>query len=147
MKTAFVKKEETIRNWYIADATGQILGRFASRIAKILIGKHKPTYTPNVDNGDFVIVTNAEKIKVTGKKLIDKLYYHHSGYIGNLKTSTLKERLEKEPEKVIIDAVWGMIPKTRLGRKMIKKLKVYKSSEHPHKAQNPEPIQLNTDLR
>lgn len=143
MKTAFVKKEETSRNWYIADATGQTLGRFATRIAKILMGKHKPTYTPNVDNGDFVVVINAEKIKVTGKKLTEKIYYHHTGYMGNLKAETLKERLEKEPEEVIIDAVWGMIPKTRLGRKMIKKLKVYKGSEHPHKAQNPEPIQLS----
>ncbi len=143
MKTAFVKKEETKRNWYMADATGQTLGRFASRIAKILMGKHKPTYTPNVDNGDFVVVINAEKIRVTGKKLTDKIYYHHTGYIGNLKAETLKERLEKEPEEVIIDAVWGMLPKTRLGKKMIKKLKVYRGSEHPHKAQNPEPIQLS----
>ncbi len=143
MKTAFVKKEDTQRNWYMADATGQTLGRFASRIAKILMGKHKPTYTPNVDNGDFVVVINAEKIRVTGKKLTDKIYYHHTGYIGNLKAETLKERLEKEPEAVIIDAVWGMLPKTRLGKKMIKKLKVYRGSEHPHKAQNPEPIQLS----
>ncbi|MCX8034283.1 MAG: 50S ribosomal protein L13 [Thermodesulfovibrio sp.] len=143
MKTAFVKKEEVNRNWYIADATGQTLGRFASRIAKILMGKHKPSYTPNVDNGDFVVVINAEKIKVTGKKLTDKVYYHHTGYMGNLKAETLKERLEKEPEEVILDAVWGMIPKTRLGKKMIKKLKVYRGSEHPHKAQNPEPIQLS----
>lgn len=143
MKTAFVKKEETNRNWYIADANGQTLGRFASRIAKILMGKHKPTYTPNVDNGDFVIVINAEKIKVTGKKLTDKVYYHHTGYMGNLKAETLKERLDKEPEEVIIDAVWGMIPKNRLGRKIIKKLKVYRGSEHPHKAQRPEPLQLS----
>ncbi|MCX7988610.1 MAG: 50S ribosomal protein L13 [Thermodesulfovibrio sp.] len=143
MKTAFVKKEEASRNWYIADATGQTLGRFASRIAKILMGKHKPSYTPNVDNGDFVVVINAEKIKVTGKKLTDKVYYHHTGYMGNLKAETLRERLEKEPEEVILDAVWGMIPKTRLGKKMIKKLKVYRGSEHPHKAQNPEPIQLS----
>lgn len=143
MKTLFVKKEEVNRRWYIADATGQTLGRFASRIAKILMGKHKPTYTPNVDNGDFVIVINAEKIKVTGKKLTDKIYYHHTGYIGNLRAETLKERLEKEPEEVIIDAVWGMLPKTRLGRKMIKKLKVYRGSEHPHIAQNPEPIKIS----
>lgn len=143
MKTAFLKKEETSRKWYIVDASGQTLGRFASRIAKILIGKHKPNYTPNVDNGDFVIVINADKIKVTGKKLTEKIYYHHTGYIGNLKAETLKERLEREPEEVIIDAVWGMMPKTRLGKRMIKKLKVYKGSEHPHKAQSPEPIQLS----
>ncbi|GAB5045894.1 50S ribosomal protein L13 [Thermodesulfovibrio sp. TK110] len=143
MRTAFVKKEEVDRNWYIADANGQTLGRFASRIAKILMGKHKPTYTPNVDNGDFVIVINADKIKVTGKKLTDKVYYHHTGFMGNLKAETLKERLEKEPEEVIVDAVWGMLPKTRLGRKMIKKLKVYRGSEHPHAAQKPEPLKIS----
>jgi len=143
MKTTFVKKEEVDRRWYILDATDQTLGRFASRIAKILMGKHKPSYTPNVDNGDFVIVVNAEKIKVTGKKLTDKIYYHHTGYIGNLKAETLKERLEKEPEEVIVDAVWGMLPKTRLGRKMIKKLKVYRGSEHPHTAQKPEPLKIS----
>lgn len=143
MKTAFAKKEDIKRDWYIADAKGQTLGRFASRLAKILMGKHKPNYTPNVDSGDFVVVVNAEKIKVTGKKLAEKIYYHHTGYMGNLKAETLRERLEREPEKVIFDAVWGMIPKNRLGRKIIKKLKVYRGSEHPHKAQNPEPIQLS----
>ncbi|MGC9045520.1 MAG: 50S ribosomal protein L13 [Thermodesulfovibrio sp.] len=143
MKTAFVKKEEVNRQWYIADANGQTLGRFASRIAKILMGKHKPTYTPNVDNGDFVVIINAEKIKITGKKLTDKVYYHHTGFMGNLKAETLKERLEKEPEEVIVDAVWGMLPKTRLGRKMIKKLKVYRGSEHPHAAQKPEPLKIS----
>ena len=143
MKTSFVKKEEVNRRWFIFDSTGQTLGRFASRIAKVLIGKNKPTYTPNVDNGDFVVVINAEKIKVTGKKLTDKIYYHHTGYIGNLKAETLKERLEKEPEEVIVDAVWGMLPKTRLGRKMIKKLKVYRGSQHPHISQKPEPLKLS----
>ncbi|ACI20193.1 MULTISPECIES: 50S ribosomal protein L13 [Thermodesulfovibrio] len=143
MKTVFVKKEEVNRRWFIFDANGQTLGRFASRIAKVLMGKNKPTYTPNVDNGDFVVVINAEKIKVTGKKLTDKIYYHHTGYMGNLKAETLKERLEKEPEEVIVDAVWGMLPKTRLGRKMIKKLKVYRGSEHPHIAQKPEPLKLS----
>jgi len=143
MKTTFVKKEDVNRQWWVLDATGQTLGRFASRIAKILMGKNKPNYTPNVDNGDFVVVVNAEKIKVTGKKLNQKVYYHHTGYIGNLKAETLRERLEKEPEEVIVDAVWGMLPKTRLGRKMIKKLKVYRGSEHPHRAQKPETIQLS----
>jgi len=143
MKTTFVKKEEVNRRWFIFDANGQTLGRFASRIAKVLMGKNKPTYTPNVDNGDFVVVINAEKIRVTGKKLTDKIYYHHTGYMGNLKAETLKERLEKEPEEVIVDAVWGMLPKTRLGRKMIKKLKVYRGSEHPHIAQKPEPLKLS----
>jgi large subunit ribosomal protein L13 len=143
MKTVFVKKEDVNRQWWILDATGQTLGRFASRIAKILMGKNKPNYTPNVDNGDFVVVVNAEKIRVTGKKLNQKVYYHHTGYIGNLKAETLKERLEKKPEEVIVDAVWGMLPKTRLGRKMIKKLKVYRGSEHPHIAQKPEPLKIN----
>jgi len=143
MKTVFVKKEDVNRQWWILDATGQTLGRFASRIAKILMGKNKPNYTPNVDNGDFVVVVNAEKIRVTGKKLNQKVYYHHTGYIGNLKAETLKERLEKKPEEVIIDAVWGMLPKTRLGRKIIKKLKVYRGSEHPHIAQKPEPLKIN----
>ncbi len=141
MKTEFVKKENMDKKWYIFDASGQTLGRFVSRISKILMGKHKPTYTPNIDSGDFVVVINAEKIRVTGKKLTDKIYFKHTGYIGNLKAQTLKERLEKEPEKVIIDAVWGMLPKTRLGRKMIKKLKVYRGSEHPHSAQKPVPIE------
>ena len=143
MKTVFVKKEDVNRQWWILDATGQTLGRFASRIAKILMGKNKPNYTPNLDNGDFVVVVNAEKIRVTGKKLNQKVYYHHTGYIGNLKAETLKERLEKKPEEVIVDAVWGMLPKTRLGRKMIKKLKVYRGSEHPHIAQKPEPLKIN----
>ena len=143
MKTVFVKKEDVNRQWWILDATGQTLGRFASRIAKILMGKNKPNYTPNVDNGDFVVVVNAEKIRVTGKKLNQKVYYHYTGYIGNLKAETLKERLEKKPEEVIVDAVWGMLPKTRLGRKMIKKLKVYRGSEHPHIAQKPEPLKIN----
>lgn len=142
MKTVFLKKEEVERKWYIVDATGQTLGRLASRIARYLMGKHKPTYTPNVDCGDFVVVVNADKIKVTGKKLINKIYYTHTGYIGNLKAETLKERLEKEPEAVLIDAVWGMLPKNRLRKRIIKKLKVYRTSEHPHKAQNPELIQL-----
>ncbi|MEN2985460.1 MAG: 50S ribosomal protein L13 [Thermodesulfovibrionaceae bacterium] len=142
MKTLFTKKENIERKWYLVDAAGQTLGRLASRVARYLIGKHKPTYTPNIDCGDFVIVINADKIKVTGKKLIDKIYYTHTGYIGNLKAEILKEKLEKEPENVIIDAVWGMLPKNRLRKRIIKKLKVYRSSEHPHKAQNPELIQL-----
>lgn len=143
MRTNFVRKEDVKRNWFIVDATGQTLGRFASRVAKILMGKHKPTYTPNVDNGDFVIVINAEKIKVTGKKLTDKIYYHHTGYIGNLRAETLKDRLKKRPEEVIYDAVYGMIPKTRLGKRIIKKLKIYRGSQHPHISQKPEPIDIS----
>lgn len=142
MKTEFAKGKKIDKKWYIFDASGQTLGRFASRISKILMGKHKPTYTPNIDSGDFVIVINADKIRTTGKKLTDKIYFKHTGYIGNLKAQTLKERLEKEPEKVIIDAVWGMLPKTRLGRKIIKKLKVYRGSKHPHTAQKPELLKI-----
>lgn len=141
MKTKFVKKDEVDRKWYVVDATGQVLGRMASRIASYLRGKHKAIYTPNVDAGDFVIVINADKVKVTGKKLTDKVYYHHTGYIGGVKAETLKDRLAKEPEEVIRDAVWGMLPKNRLGRAMIKKLKVYRGSEHNHKAQKPELIE------
>lgn len=141
MKTKFIKKEEVDRKWYLVDASNQVLGRMASRIASYLRGKHKPTYTPNVDAGDFVIVINADKVKVTGKKLNDKVYYHHTGYIGGVKAETLKDRLTKEPEEVIRDAVWGMLPKNRLGRVMIKKLKVYKGPEHNHKAQKPELIE------
>jgi large subunit ribosomal protein L13 len=141
MKTKFIKKEEVDRKWYLVDASNQVLGRMASRIASYLRGKHKPTYTPNVDAGDFVIVINADKVKVTGKKLNDKVYYHHTGYIGGVKAETLKDRLTKEPEEVIRDAVWGMLPKNRLGRVMIKKLKVYRGPEHNHKAQKPELIE------
>lgn len=141
MKTKFVKKDEVDRKWYVIDASNQVLGRMASRIASYLRGKHKPIYTPNVDAGDFVIVINADKVKITGKKLTDKIYYRHTGYIGGIKAETLKDRLAKEPEEVIRDAVWGMLPKNRLGRVMIKKLKVYRGSEHNHKAQKPELIE------
>ena len=142
MKTTFAKKDDIERKWYIVDAKDQILGRMATRVASYLRGKHKPVFTPNVDTGDFVIVINADKVKVTGKKLTDKAYYHHTGYIGHLKEKSLKDRLNSEPEKVIEDAVWGMLPKNRLGRAMIKKLKVYRGSEHGHAAQRPEPVEL-----
>lgn len=138
IKTPFVKKEKIERKWYLIDATGQILGRLASKIAKILMGKHKPTYTPNMDTGDYVIVINAEKIRVTGKKLQEKIYYKHSGYLGNLKEEKLISLLNRRPETVIRIAVEGMLPKNRLGKKMIKKLKIYKGSEHPHVAQKPQ---------
>ena len=135
-----VKKME--KEWFLIDAEGQILGRLASNIAKILMGKHKPTYTPNVDTGDYVIVVNAEKIKVTGKKLTDKIYYRHSGYLGGLKEETLMSLLSRKPEKVIELAVKGMLPKNKLGRKMIKKLKVYRGPEHPHQAQKPKVLKI-----
>lgn len=143
MKTKFAKKKDIERKWYVVDAKDQIIGRMASRIAYCLRGKHKPIFTPNVDTGDFVIVINADKIKVTGKKLTDKIYYHHTGYVGSLKAKGLKDRLKKEPEKVIRDAVWGMLPKNRLGRMVVKKLKIYRGSEHRHAAQRPELLDIS----
>ncbi len=143
MKTKFAKEEDIDKKWYVVDAKGQILGRMAAKIAVYLRGKHKPVYTPNSDTGDFIIVINADSIKITGNKLDDKFYYRHTGYIGSLKTKSLKERMSYEPEKVIMDAVWGMLPKNRLGRAMFKKLKVYRGSTHPHSAQKPELIEIS----
>lgn len=142
MKTQFAKKGEFDRKWYVIDAEGKVLGRLASKIASYLRGKTKPVFTPNVDTGDFVIVVNAEKIRLTGRKLDEKIYYHHTGYPGGLKAETAKERLNKNPEKLIMDAVKGMLPKNRLGRAMLRKLKVYKGSEHPHSAQKPETLTI-----
>lgn len=142
-KTFNLKKEEIKRKWYIVDAEDKILGRLATEIAKKLRGKDKPVFTPHVDCGDFIIVINAEKIKVKGgNKLKDKKYYRHSGYIGNLKVTNLETMLEKKPEFVIRNAVRGMIPHNTLGRMVLKKLKVYRGSEHPHEAQQPEKIDL-----
>jgi large subunit ribosomal protein L13 len=141
MKTIFAKKTDIEHRWYVVDAKDAVLGRLATKIATQLRGKNKPVFTPNVDTGDFVVVINAEKVKTTGRKLDDKIYYHHSGYPGGIKSKSLRERLEDEPEKVITDAVWGMLPKNRLGRAMLKKLKVYKGDEHPHMAQKPEILQ------
>ncbi len=141
MKTKFAKKDSTERKWYVIDAKEQVLGRMASRIAHYLRGKHKPTFTPNQDVGDFIIVVNAEKVKVTGNKMTDKMYQRHSGYIGGLTEKALKDRMTSEPEGVIRDAVWGMLPKNRLGRMMIKKLKVYRGAQHDHAAQKPEVIE------
>ena len=138
MKT-FMASEATIdRKWYVVDAAGMTLGRLASEVAKVLRGKNKPIFTPQMDTGDYVIVINAEKIKVTGKKLDQKIYYHHSDYVGSLKAVTLKEKLAKKPEQVIELAVKGMLPKGPLGRQMYKKLYVYAGPEHKHAAQKPE---------
>ncbi len=126
------------RKWYVVDATGYTLGRLSSEIAKILRGKNKPIYTPHIDTGDYVIVVNAGKIKVTGKKLLQKVYYNHSDYVGGMRETTLKEMLEKKPERVIELAVKGMLPKGPLGREMYTKLHVYAGAEHPHAAQKPE---------
>ncbi len=142
IKTESFRKEDVKRKWYVVDAEGKVLGRLATEVANILRGKNKTIWTPHVDTGDFVIVLNAQKIKVTGNKLADKIYYRHSGYIGGLKKETLSSLLERKPEAVIHNAVKGMLPKTKLGRQMIKKLKVYKDDKHPHEAQNPEPLQI-----
>lgn len=142
MRTFTEKKEEIEREWYVVDAEGQTLGRLASRIAPILKGKHKPTYTPHLDCGDFVIIVNAEKVRVTGRKLDQKLYYHHSGYPGGLKSISLRDQLGRYPERVLEAAVRGMLPKNKLGRRMIKKLKVYAGDSHPHEAQLPKPLEL-----
>ncbi|MBF0344649.1 MAG: 50S ribosomal protein L13 [Nitrospirae bacterium] len=143
MKTIFIKKSEVERKWYRVDAHGKVLGRMAVVIASYLRGKHKPIFTPNVDAGDFIIVVNAEKLVLTANKLQQKMYYHHTGYIGNLKTESAKDRIKRSPETMIRDAVWGMLPKNRLGRALIKKLKVYRGAEHPHAAQQPETLNLS----
>lgn len=140
--TKMQKKEEVTRNWYEINAEGKILGKVAAEIAVRLMGKHKPSYTPHVDGGDFVIVTNAEKIAVTGKKLLDKKYYRHSGYPGGLKVRNLQEMLEKQPTEVIRKAVERMLPKNKLGSQMIGRLKVFVGNEHVHSAQKPERIDL-----
>ncbi|MCI9008410.1 MAG: 50S ribosomal protein L13 [Lachnospiraceae bacterium] len=128
------------RKWYVVDAAGYTLGRLASEVAKVLRGKNKPVFTPHVDTGDYVVIVNAEKIKVTGKKLDQKIYYHHSEYVGGMKETTLREMLDKKPEKVIEHAVKGMLPKGPLGRQMFTKLHVYAGPEHPHAAQKPEAL-------
>jgi len=141
-KTYSAKAEEIERTWYVVDAEGKTLGRLATEVARILRGKHKPIYTPHVDTGDFVIIVNAEKIRVTGKRLDQKMYYRHSGYMGGLKETSLRTMLDKHPERVLQLAVKGMLPKNRLGRKMFKKLKVYAAPDHPHAAQKPLPLEL-----
>ena len=140
MKTFMASPATIDRKWYVVDATGMTLGRLASEVAKILRGKNKPIFTPHLDMGDYVIVTNAEKINVTGKKLDQKVYYHHSGYVGGLKEVTLKEMMKKKPEHVVELAVKGMLPKGPLGRQMYKKLYVYAGPEHKHEAQKPEAL-------
>ena len=144
MKTYVAKPSDRQRDWLIVDATGQTLGRLATQIADALRGKRKPTYTPHIDTGDFVVVVNAEKISVSGNKLEDKLYRRHSGYPGGLKTRTLNEMLERRPEEVIRLAVKGMLPRNRLARKQLTKLKVYAGPDHPHAAQQPKPMEIQT---
>ena len=140
MKTYMSNPDKIERKWYVVDAEGCTLGRLASEVAKILRGKNKPQFTPHIDTGDYVIIVNAEKIKVTGKKLSQKIYYHHSGYVGGMKETTLSEMLAKKPERVLELAVKGMLPKGPLGRKMYRKLFVYAGPEHKHEAQQPEAL-------
>ena len=142
MKTYMASSDKVERKWYVVDATGYTLGRMASEIAKVLRGKNKAIYTPHADTGDYVIVVNADKIKVTGKKLDQKIYYNHSDYVGGMRETTLKEKLAKKPESVIELAVKGMLPKGPLGRSMIKKLHVYAGPEHAHEAQKPEALEF-----
>lgn len=138
--TRFIKTENANRKWYVVDAKDQVLGRLAARVARIIRGKHKAIFTPNMDTGDFVVVINADKIRMTGKRELQKSYFRHSGYPGGVKTKTFAEMIESNPEKVIENAVKGMLPKNRLGRKLIKKLKVYAGENHPHSAQKPETL-------
>lgn len=142
MTTYSPKKEDIERRWWLVDADGKILGRLATEIAVLLRGKSKPGFAPHVDTGDFVVVINAEKVRVTGNKLEEKMYYDHSQYPGGLRERTLKQVLAKKPEEVIERAVWGMIPKNKLGRAVIKKLKVYRGAAHPHEAQNPREFKI-----
>ena len=142
MKSFMASPSTITRDWYVVDAEGKTLGRLASEIAKVLRGKNKPIFTPHMDCGDYVIVVNAEKIKVTGKKMDQKIYYHHSEYIGGMKETTLKEKLAKKPEQVIELAVKGMLPKGPLGRQMYRKLFVYAGPEHKHAAQQPKPLEF-----
>jgi large subunit ribosomal protein L13 len=139
-KTYYPKPGEVERKWYLVDADGMSLGRLAGRIARVLLGKDKPSFTPGVDVGDFVVVINAEKVQVTGKKMDEKRYYRHSGYPGGLKSLTFRQQLAQRPEAILERAVWGMLPHNRYGRKVVKKLKVYAGSEHPHGAQAPETL-------
>ena len=142
MKTFSAKNHDIDRNWYLVDAQNKTLGRLSTEIASRLRGKHKPIYTPHVDTGDYIVVVNASKIQVTGKKMTDKVYYKHTGYIGDLKSENLETMLEKYPERVLMKSVRGMLPKSKLGNAIIKKLRVFAGPEHTHIAQQPEPLEL-----
>jgi len=143
MKTFSAKPHEVTRDWYLVDATGKTLGRLSSEIAHRLRGKHKPEYTPHVDTGDYIVVVNAEKIRVTGNKLKDKMYHRYTGYVGNLKSIPLEKLLAQHPERVLQYAVKGMMPRNSLGRQMLSKLKIFSGSEHNHEAQQPIPLDIN----
>ncbi len=143
MKTTSAKNTDVVRKWHVIDADGMIVGRLATRIAMILRGKNKPIFTPHVDTGDFVIIVNADKVRFTGNKLEKKTYYRHSGYPGGIKQETAGDIMKKSPERILMSAVRGMLPKNRIGRQQLKKLKVYSGAEHPHKAQNPDELNLS----
>jgi len=140
--TRFIRTEDADRKWYVVDATDKVLGRLATQVANVIRGKHKAIFTPNMDTGDFVVVINADKVKMTGKRELQKTYFRHSGYPGGGKTTTFAQQMSKKPEVVIEKAVKGMLPKTRLGRKLFTKLKVYAGNEHPHIAQQPEKLSI-----
>jgi large subunit ribosomal protein L13 len=140
-KTYYPKAEDIQRDWVVVDANDQTLGRLATQISSVMLGKHKPGFTPGVEMGDYVIVVNAAHIKVTGNKMEDKIYYRHTGYPGGLKSTNLRDLLDKHPERVIEKAVWGMLPHNRMGRHLMRKLRVYAGPDHPHGAQNPKPIE------
>ena len=142
MKTFSAKAHEVNRDWYVVDAAGKTLGRLATQIARHLRGKHKPIYTPHVDTGDYIVVVNADKVRVSGRKATDKMYYHHTGYIGSLKSANFEKMQEKSPGRVIELAVKGMLPKNTLGRAMFRKLKVYAGPDHQHAAQQPKPLNI-----
>jgi large subunit ribosomal protein L13 len=143
MKTTSARNAEVDRKWHVIDADGKVVGRLASRVASILRGKDKPIFTPHVDTGDYVVIVDADKVRFTGKKLEQKAYYHHSGFIGGIKKETAKDIMNETPERIILSAVRGMLPKNRLGRQLFKKLKVYRGPDHPHQAQNPETLNLD----
>lgn len=143
MKTFSAKPETVRRDWFVVDADGKTLGRLATEIARRLRGKHKPEYTPHVDTGDYIVVVNAEKIRVTGNKLKDKMYHRYTGYIGNLKSQSLQDVMDSHPERALELAVKGMLPRNPLGRKMLSKLRVYAGPEHDHQAQQPQPLEIN----
>ena len=143
MKTYMQRKEDVVRDWYVVDAEGMTLGRLATRVANVLRGKHKPTYTPHIDGGDYVIIVNASKVNLTGNKLDNKMYYNHSMYTGGLRERTAKEMIENYPVEMVERAIKGMLPKGRLGRQMYKKLFVYAESEHPHSAQKPKALKMD----
>ena len=142
MKTYSAKAESVVHDWFIVDAAGKTLGRMAAEIASRLRGKHKPEYTPHVDTGDYIVVINAEKVRVTGKKATDKIYYHHTGFVGGIKSISFEKLIDKAPERTIQIAVKGMLPKGPLGRAMFRKLKVYAGNEHPHVAQQPQELNI-----